>query len=125
MIGSDGWFHFYQDPNSSQVVKLAIDCMACVRRIASTSSFFKERQIKVVMGINETKNVQLVSGGPLDDDSIIAHYLLRKEYKQYDIRSTEEAVSHLIVPPQQQNEWSPYHSLIYDDGRTIRVYGHT
>lgn len=92
-MGTDGWFHFYQNPHHHHAVQLAVDSMARIRRIAKSHHLYHQQDFKVVMGINQINNLQLVPGrGPLDDDSIIAHKLLGKQFKKYDIRATETAV---------------------------------
>lgn len=121
-IGSDGWFHFYKDPASSGVVQLAINSMALVRRIATTNPYYTHHVLKVAMGINEARNVQLDSGGPFDDDSTVAYYLLGKKYKQYDLRATKDAVLNLVEKA-KQSQWSAYNTLPYF-GKNIDVYGH-
>jgi len=121
-IGSDGWFHFYSDPSSSPTVQLAINCMAQVRRIAATNPVYTQHVLKVAMGINKAKNVQLDVGGPFDDDSIIAYRLLDKKYKQYDLRATKDAVLSLVKKA-NRHRWAAYNILSYF-GRSIDVHGH-
>lgn len=121
-IGSDGWFHFYKDPSSSKVVDLAINSLTLVRRIPARNPLYAQHVLKVVMGINEARNVRLDSGGPFDDDSIIAYYLLDKKYNQYDLRATKRAVLNLVKKAKQY-QWSAYNTLPYF-GTNIGVYGH-
>jgi len=123
-VGSDGWFHFYHDPSGPKVVQLAIDAMTQVRRIVASNLLYYQQDLKVVMGINETNNVQLDPGGPFDDDSIIAYLLLKEKYKQYDLRATQGAVLNL-VDQSQQHQWLQYDDLPYFDGRKIKIYGHS
>ena len=122
-VGSDGWFHFCRDPNGPRTVQLAIDAMNEVRRIAATDPFYIQQVLKVVMGINEAKNVQLDPGGPFDDDSIIAYLLLKEKYKQYDLRATQDAILNL-VDKGRQHQRSQYENLTYPDGRRIKIYGY-
>ncbi len=122
-VGSDGWFHFYHEPSSSQVVRMAIDCMTQVQRFAVTDSMYIKHHLKVVMGMNEAEKVEVDPGGPLDNDSIIAYYLCGKEYKKYDFRATENAVLHLVDQKQQQ-QWQHFSTLKLADKREISVYGH-
>lgn len=122
-VGEDGWFHFYRSPNERVVVQLAIDSMADVQRVATNDPLYKNHELKVVMGINKAENVEIGSGGPYDDDSIIAYYLLRERYKQYDIRATEDAVSNLVARA-QRHHWLSYDTLSYFGRRRMNVYGH-
>lgn len=121
-VGSDGWFHFNRDPNGSQIVELAIGCKAEVRKIVATDPLYAQHILKVVMGINEAKDVQVDPGGPFDDDSIIAYYLLNKKHRKYDLRATGEAVSHLVGPSHRQR-WIRYDTFTYPHGRRIDVFG--
>lgn len=102
-VGADGWFHFYRDPTGPKAVQLAIDAMAQVRQIVNIKPLYNQQDLKVVMGINEVKNVQLDPGGPIDDDSIIAYLLLKERYKQYDLRATQNAVLNLVDKSQNIN----------------------
>ena len=123
-MGTEGWFHFYSDPDKSYAVQLAIDTMNEVRKVATANPLYRQQEFKVVMGINLIKNLRLIPGrGPLDDDSIITYRLLKKRYKKYDIRATQSAVLNL-VDENQQSQWVQYKTLRYYDGRNIKVYGH-
>ena len=124
-VGSDGWFHFYDDRSSSTVVPFAIRSMAEIRKVASYCATHGNMKLHVVMGLNAAKNVQLdpLGGGPLDDDSIISLRLLKVQFSQYDIRATREAVSNLVEPIDRR-DWTSYNSFMYPFNRQIEVYGH-
>jgi hypothetical protein len=125
-IGSDGWFHFYKDPASSQIINLALDCSVEINKLSIKLLQRWGQNLQVVMGVNAAQNVQLdpMGGGPLDDDSIMSIRLLKEEFKQYDVRATEKAVLELVDSP-SRNSWTRYGNLSYPDGRNIVVYGHT
>lgn len=124
-MGTDGWFHFYQNPRQRYAVQLAIDAMAQIRRIAGTHHLYDQQEFKVVMGINQINNLQLILGrGPLDDDSILTHDLLKKQFEKYDIRATKTAVSNLVNKAQKK-AWVQYENLSCYDGRIIEVFGHS
>ncbi|MGD0028758.1 MAG: hypothetical protein ABSC91_07445 [Candidatus Bathyarchaeia archaeon] len=123
-VGSDGWFHFYKDPNGNKAVDLAIDCANHVRGIAESYRQQLHQDLKVVMGINTAQDVRLDPGGPFDDDSIIAYYLVKERFERYDTRATNDAVANL-VDSSQRASWISCGKLDYPDGRQIDVYGHS
>jgi hypothetical protein len=124
-VGSDGWFHFYDDQASSAVVPFAIRTMVEIRKLASYCASSGYLKLQVVMGLNVAENVQLdpLGGGPLDNDSIISWRLTNVQFSQYDIRATKEAVSNLVEPADRIN-WIRYGSFVFPINRQIEVLGH-